>query len=83
MSLLQHHMDQGNITIGGQHQLLHDLFADDTGIFLHTNEANFHKIREVITDYECVSEVLLNLEKSTLLQLNDSPHHGLRPQAAT
>lgn len=68
-------MDQGNIkgiNIGGHHQLLHQLFANDTGIFLHIDEANFHKIMDVIAEYKRVLGVLLNLEKSTFLQLDDS-----------
>lgn len=54
-------------------QLLHQLFADDTGVFFKSTEENFHKVTLLIALYECISGAKLNLHKSVLIQLNNSP----------
>lgn len=46
------------------------LFADDIGILLQTDKTIFLAIRKVIAQYEQISGAQLNLDKSTLIQLD-------------
>lgn len=56
----------------GQSQLLCQLFIDDTGLFLEMNEENFKVAMEVVSTYERILGARLNLEKSTIIQLDAS-----------
>lgn len=51
-------------------QLLHQLFTNNTGIFLKSIEENFLKATSLISVYEHISGALLNLDKSLLIQLH-------------
>lgn len=77
MSLLKHEEEEGKlvgIPIGDRgEQLLYQLFADDTSLFLKLMEGNFRAAVEVIASFECISGARLNLEKSTILQLDEEP----------
>lgn len=55
----------------GEEQLLYQLFADDTRLFLQADEQNFQVVVEVISIYKRISGALLNLEKSTIIPLNE------------
>lgn len=57
------------IPMGNDEQLTHQLFADDTSVFMTTNEENFRCVREVIRTYERISRACLNLSKSILIPL--------------
>lgn len=73
MSLLSRSSQQGNfvrLTVEPRRQLLHQLFANDIGIFLKSIEANFLKATSLISVYERISNVVLNLHKSILIELN-------------
>lgn len=54
-------------------QLLYQLFADDTGIFIESSKDNFRKATSLIAVYERISGARLNLQKSVLIQLNSGP----------
>lgn len=57
----------------GQSQLLCQLFVDDTSLYLEMSKDNFKAAMEVIATYERISGAKLNLEKSMIVQLDDSP----------
>ncbi|KAL3677357.1 hypothetical protein R1sor_027305 [Riccia sorocarpa] len=66
----------GNIqglNIGGGQSLLHQLFADDTGICITAEERQFDNLKEVIRDFEMASGASLNLQKSIVMQLTPGP----------
>lgn len=68
-------MTKGTITkirIDPHEQILHQLFVDDIGIFMQSDEANFQEIWEVIAQYERISRAKLKLEKSTLIQMDST-----------
>lgn len=54
-------------------QLLHQLFVDDTWIFIRSTEENYRKPSTLIVEYERIFGVQLNLQKSILIQLNFGP----------
>lgn len=54
-------------------QLLHQLFADDIDIFLESTKENFQKVTSLISLYKRILEAKLNLHKSVLIKLNNSP----------
>ncbi|KAL3681754.1 hypothetical protein R1sor_024710 [Riccia sorocarpa] len=63
---------KGNIqglNIGGGHALLHQMFADDTGICITAEERQFNNLKEVIKEFEVASGASLNLQKSIVMQL--------------
>ncbi|KAL3700396.1 hypothetical protein R1sor_018418 [Riccia sorocarpa] len=65
----------GNIrglNIGEGHSLLHQLFADDTGICITAEEHQFDNLKEVIREFESASGACLNLQKSIVMQLKPS-----------
>lgn len=76
MALLEKGAQKGEL-IGLQiwpgKQLLHQLFADDTGIFINSTEANYRKATSLISVYERISGAQLNLQKLVLIQLNMGP----------
>ncbi|KAL3679560.1 hypothetical protein R1sor_022516 [Riccia sorocarpa] len=59
---------QGLNIVGGK-TLLHQLFADDTGICITAVENQFERLKEVIKEFECASGAALNLQKSIVMQL--------------
>lgn len=63
--------------MGPKLRLLHQLFADDIGIFLNGIEADFLAAKEVIQKFERIFGAHLNLEKSVLINLNPSSSHDL------
>jgi hypothetical protein len=65
--------DIEGIQIGEDRRLLHQLFADDMGLFLMTSQANFRKVKEIIDLYERISGAQLNLGKSLILPLRACP----------
>ncbi|KAL3681510.1 hypothetical protein R1sor_024466 [Riccia sorocarpa] len=76
MRLLREEERRGNIhgmNIGGESTLLHQLFADDTEISITMEEQQFARLPEVIREYEQASGARLNVQKSTIMQLNPGP----------
>jgi hypothetical protein len=70
MDLLQEQNRTGKIQgvdVGEGHQLVYQLFADDTGIFSQATEDNFKAVMATIQKFEQISEAKVNLEKSRLL----------------
>jgi hypothetical protein len=61
------------IRIDDEAQILYQLFADDTGLFYEATESNFKAIMDCMAIYERISGAKVNLEKSTLVQLNSGP----------
>ncbi|KAL3686480.1 hypothetical protein R1sor_009054 [Riccia sorocarpa] len=59
--------------INDNDSLLHQLFADDTGVCLKLDENVFIQTRNIIATYEKASGAKLNLDKSTLIPLFDGP----------
>lgn len=57
-------------------QLLFQFFADDTTMFLEMIKENFLAAREAISLYEQISRAKLNLDKSTLVVMDDSQPPG-------
>lgn len=57
------------IIIGNGQQLIHQLFADDIGLFLMATDQNFRCARDVIIEYEKISRALLNVSKSIIIPL--------------
>lgn len=57
------------IQIGENHQLTHELFADDIDIFFKATERNFQYVRDIIMRYESVSRAHLNLSKAIVIPL--------------
>lgn len=52
-------------------QLLFQLFVDNTSLFLESTEDNFKVALDVIMVYERIFGAHLNLEKSTIMQLDE------------
>ncbi|KAL3683679.1 hypothetical protein R1sor_001701 [Riccia sorocarpa] len=72
MRALQEEECRGGIqglNIGGGRRLLHQLFADDTGICITADERQFNRLKEMIRDFEVASGASLNLQKSIVMQL--------------
>ncbi|KAL3684298.1 hypothetical protein R1sor_002320 [Riccia sorocarpa] len=72
MSALRAEERRGNIrglNIGDGQTLLHQLFADDTGICITAEERQFETLKEVIKEFEMASGARLNLQKSIVMQL--------------
>ncbi|KAL3699858.1 hypothetical protein R1sor_017880 [Riccia sorocarpa] len=72
MLALREEERRGNIqglNIGDGRALLHQLFADDTGICITAEEEQFDKLKEVIGEFEAASGACLNLQKSVVMQL--------------
>lgn len=72
MAMLQEKAASGElkgIKIEEDHQLTHQLFIDDTGIFFKATDNNFQYVREVIMRYEFVLGAHLNLNKSMLIPM--------------
>ncbi|KAL3686155.1 hypothetical protein R1sor_004177 [Riccia sorocarpa] len=83
MRALREEERRGNIqglNLGGGHSLLHQLFADDTGICITAEEEQFEKLMEVIQEFESASGACLNLQKSIVMQLKPGPQPTWEPQ---
>ncbi|KAL3683806.1 hypothetical protein R1sor_001828 [Riccia sorocarpa] len=77
MRALREEERMGNLqglNIGGEHSLLHQLFADDTEICITAEERQFEKLKEVIKEFENASGASLNLQKSIVMQLKPQQH---------
>ncbi|KAL3694615.1 hypothetical protein R1sor_008266 [Riccia sorocarpa] len=61
------------IHISQDKSLLHQLFADDTGICLQLDEQNFLHNRNVLARFEIASGAKLNLHKTMAIPLFDGP----------
>ncbi|KAL3679988.1 hypothetical protein R1sor_022944 [Riccia sorocarpa] len=61
------------LNIGEGQSLLHELFADDTGICITAEERQFEKLKEIIEELESASGACLNLQKSIVMQLKPRP----------
>ncbi|KAL3694987.1 hypothetical protein R1sor_008638 [Riccia sorocarpa] len=73
MRALREEERKGNIhglNIGNGQTLLHQLFADDTGICITAEERQFENLKEVIKEFEGASGACLNLQKSVVMQLS-------------
>ncbi|KAL3688085.1 hypothetical protein R1sor_014394 [Riccia sorocarpa] len=57
------------LQITGQKTLLHNLFADDSGVTIRAEQEDFQELQEAIRCYECISGAKLNLKKSTVIPL--------------
>jgi hypothetical protein len=76
MLMLEHTLKEGQVEgihIGAGKNLLHQLFADDMGLFLKTSQQNFRKVKEIIDTYERISGAQVNLSKSLILPLLAGP----------
>ncbi|KAL3689287.1 hypothetical protein R1sor_015596 [Riccia sorocarpa] len=72
MRLLREEESQGRIlgvTYGGESTLLHQIYADDTGINITMCEEQFTRLRLVIHDFEGISGAKLNLNKSLIMPI--------------
>jgi hypothetical protein len=74
MVILKEHLASGavkGIPIGAGNQILFQLFADDTGLFFHATEDNFHTaVMDCLHIFERISGARVNLDKSTIVQLD-------------
>ncbi|KAL3675613.1 hypothetical protein R1sor_025561 [Riccia sorocarpa] len=67
------------LQVGEEKQLVHRLFADDTGICLLEDEEVFRTARVTITEFEVASGALLNLQKSIIIPMGtEDPPAWLR-----
>ncbi|KAL3698037.1 hypothetical protein R1sor_012113 [Riccia sorocarpa] len=57
------------VAYDGEQTLLHQIYADDTGVNITMAETQFNRLREVIGDYEEVSGAKLNLTKSLIMPI--------------
>ncbi|KAL3690427.1 hypothetical protein R1sor_016736 [Riccia sorocarpa] len=76
MKALREEERKGNIqglNIGRGQSLLHQLFADDTGICITAEERQFDNLKEAIREFEVASGACLNLQKSIVMQLTPGP----------
>ncbi|KAL3687410.1 hypothetical protein R1sor_013719 [Riccia sorocarpa] len=64
------------VTYGGQKTLLHQIYADDTGVNLTIQEAHFNKLKEVIQTFEEISGAKSNLTKSLIMPIRPSSPPG-------
>ncbi|KAL3691489.1 hypothetical protein R1sor_005140 [Riccia sorocarpa] len=57
------------LNIGSDTTLLHQLYADDTGINMTMEESQFSRLQQVIQTFEQISGARLNLSKSLIMPL--------------
>ncbi|KAL3689319.1 hypothetical protein R1sor_015628 [Riccia sorocarpa] len=72
MDTIQAGVNEGSIRgiqIDQNQQLVHRLFADDTGLFLEMDEGVFDEARKRIALFETASGALLNVSKSLLIPM--------------
>ncbi|KAL3697595.1 hypothetical protein R1sor_011671 [Riccia sorocarpa] len=60
------------VNYGGQSTLLHQIYADDTGVNLTMAEGQFNRLREIIQVFEEISGAKLNLSKSLIMPIHPS-----------
>ncbi|KAL3696875.1 hypothetical protein R1sor_010951 [Riccia sorocarpa] len=76
MDMLNANLRQGTIqglSIGDGQTILHQLFADDTGLFLEMNRQSFNTTMETLKLFENASGAKLNLSKTLVLPLGSDP----------
>lgn len=72
MALIKGQLGAGELQglkLGDGTRLCHQLFADDTGLFLSDTESEFLSARDIIQLYKNISGVLLNVQKSKIIPL--------------
>ncbi|KAL3678154.1 hypothetical protein R1sor_021110 [Riccia sorocarpa] len=72
MILLQQAADEGKLTgikLSEDSQLLHSLFADDTGLCLKATRANFEEAKNLVEKFERISGARLNVAKSLIIPI--------------
>ncbi|KAL3679416.1 hypothetical protein R1sor_022372 [Riccia sorocarpa] len=57
------------VTYGGQRTLMHQIYADDTGVNLTMQENQFTRLKEIIQTFEGISGAKLNLSKSLIMPI--------------
>ncbi|KAL3695701.1 hypothetical protein R1sor_009777 [Riccia sorocarpa] len=60
------------VNYGGPQTLLHQIYADDTGVNLTMEEVQFSRLTEVIQVYERISGAKLNVAKSLIMPISPS-----------
>ncbi|KAL3677972.1 hypothetical protein R1sor_020928 [Riccia sorocarpa] len=76
MDMINKAKNEGRISglqISGGDQLLHQLFADDTGLTLQLDEQVFQETTAVLAKYEKASGAKLNMFKTTVIPLFQGP----------
>ncbi|KAL3690380.1 hypothetical protein R1sor_016689 [Riccia sorocarpa] len=61
------------LTITTDESLLHQLFADDTGIMLQLDENVFRETRDILAKFETASGARLNIHKTTVIPMFEQP----------
>lgn len=69
MALLKQKMEEGKLQGLEITQLCHQLFADDTGLFLAASEMEFQMVRDTVRHYKSILGVLLNVQKSKMIPI--------------
>ncbi|KAL3684326.1 hypothetical protein R1sor_002348 [Riccia sorocarpa] len=72
MRLLRREESHGRlkgVNIGGERDLLHQIYADDTGINVTLSEEFFNNLHQIIKVFEQVSGARLNMSKSLVMPL--------------
>ncbi|KAL3682477.1 hypothetical protein R1sor_000499 [Riccia sorocarpa] len=64
------------ITLPGMQSVLHELFADDTSLFIQATARNFQHARACIEKFERASGASLNVQKSLVMALGQARHQG-------
>ncbi|KAL3687495.1 hypothetical protein R1sor_013804 [Riccia sorocarpa] len=57
------------LRINGQKSMLHNLFADDSGVMVRADEQDFQELQDAVRCYESISGAKLNIKKSTVIPL--------------
>ncbi|KAL3692001.1 hypothetical protein R1sor_005652 [Riccia sorocarpa] len=60
------------VNYGGGTTLLHQIYADDTGVNLTMDEAQFDRLKHIIQVYESISGAKLNVSKSLIMPIGPS-----------
>ncbi|KAL3695955.1 hypothetical protein R1sor_010031 [Riccia sorocarpa] len=61
------------VNYGGERSLLHQIYADDTGVNVTMEEIQFDRLKAVIQDFEVISGARLNLSKSLIMPISSPP----------
>ncbi|KAL3682552.1 hypothetical protein R1sor_000574 [Riccia sorocarpa] len=64
------------LQIPGYKSVLHELFAEDTSLFLRAQARDFTQVRKAIEKFELASGALLNVQKSLVMALGESANNG-------
>lgn len=76
MALQKDQSGSGSLTgipVPPNKSLLHQLFADDMGLFLQSSQQSFKVAQQMIHSYEQILGACPNLEKSIIVQLDTLP----------